>query len=139
MVDPGTPKVETLVLPLSGWVLQWRTDGWWREVQPAQFRAEQAGEAVPDDDWVRWTGKLIRAAKGGSGSGAPRWWLIYDELPLAEEPHVLLGDGTGPPIVILGRIWACEWFSPGQQVTVTVGRERWVVPFDPLDDVSPSA
>jgi hypothetical protein len=47
-----TAGIDTLVLPLSGWVFQWRADRAWRELGPQQWHDETAGTFVPgDDEW----------------------------------------------------------------------------------------
>ncbi|MDX6254111.1 MAG: hypothetical protein QOJ11_445 [Frankiales bacterium] len=126
-VDEG--QVETLVLPLSGWVFQWRHDGWWREVDPDQYRDELAGVFTSSgDEWVRWTGTVHRLARGGWALH-PRWQMVYDELPEGCTPRVVLDDGTVPPIIVVGQVWVCEWVSVPQPATVTVGAEQWVMPF----------
>jgi hypothetical protein len=128
VLDPT--GLETLVLPLSGWVFQWRADGWWRELAPDQWRAELDGVFTPSgDEWVQWAGTVHRLAKGG-WSDAPRPFVVYSELVPGLVPQVVLADGGRPPIVRLGRIWVCEWVSLPQPATVTVGAEEWVVPFD---------
>ena len=127
-----TPEVETLVTPGFGWVFQWREDGWWRDLDRAQLREEEAGEYVADrDDWVRWTGTLpICQGRGLSLDGRPRWFLVHGELPLTGAAHVRLRDGTEPAVMTLGRIWVCEWFSGTQDATVTVGEQTSVMPLE---------
>ena len=126
-----TAAVETLVLPLSGRVFQWRQDQTWRELDPEQLCDETAGRFVPDEDeWVHSTGTLYRQGRGGGWTGEPTWWLVYDELPPGGTPQVRLPDGTEPPVVTLGGIWMCEWVSLPQPATVTVGSESWVVPYE---------
>jgi hypothetical protein len=129
MTSDGT-TVETLVLPLSHWVFQWRDDGFWREVDPAQYRDELDGVFTSNgDDWVRWTGTVHRLARGG-WSLQPRWRMVYSELTPGTTPRVVLADGTVPTIVLIGQVWVCEWVSVPQPARVTVGAEQWVVPFD---------
>jgi hypothetical protein len=133
-----TPEVETLVLPGFDWVFQWRDDGHYRDLDPEQFRDEQAGRFVPpDDDWIPWTGTTSNCqGRGGSISPTtPRWFLLSGELPQAGAAHVRLHDGTQPAVVTLGRIWICEWFSRVQDATVTVGDRTWVMPFKRLRDL----
>lgn len=123
------PSVETRFLPLSGWLFQWRADGYWRELNDKQHRAELAGGFVPgEDDWIRWTGSTQRMAKGG-WSLRPRWQLVYSELTPGAPPRVVLEDATEPPILQIGGVWMCEWVSTPRPVTVMVGSESWVVPF----------
>lgn len=130
-------EVQTLVLPLSGWIFQWRSDDHWRELDADQYRAEQDGTHVPgEDEWVAWTGTLHRLARGGWGQ-RPRWQLIYSELTDGRQPHVVVADGTEPPIMTFGGLWLCEWIGVPQPATVTVGPERWVVPLGRRPDYLP--
>jgi hypothetical protein len=46
-------ELETLRLPLSGRVFLSRSDGAWRDLDPAQYADEQSGEFEPvADDWT---------------------------------------------------------------------------------------
>jgi hypothetical protein len=56
--------------------------------------------------------------------------MVYSELTSGTTPRVVLADGTVPAVVLIGRIWVCEWVSVPQPATVTVDAEQWVVPFD---------
>lgn len=129
-MTPEGKAVQTLLLPLSQWVFQWRTDGCWREVDPEQYRDELAGVfRSAGEEWVRWTGTVHRLARGG-WSLHSRWQMVYSELNQDATPRVVLADGTLPPVVVIGRVWVCEWVSVPQPATVTVGAEEWVVSFD---------
>ena len=71
--------VTTLVLPESGWLLQWRSDGYWRELSGAQDRDEIAGIHIPPSwEWAAWTGlpNPHGRAKGAPGMGKPPHWCI---------------------------------------------------------------
>jgi hypothetical protein len=126
-----TAGIETLVLPLSGWVFQWRADQAWRELGPTQWHDEMGGTFVPgEEEWVRWTGTLHRTSRAQGWTGDPSWWLIYDERPAGISPQVRLHDGTEPPVVTLGGIWMCEWVSRPQPATVTIGEQGWVIHFE---------
>jgi hypothetical protein len=132
MVGGATHEhVQSLVLPGSGWLLQWRSDGFWREVDSAQHRAEVGGSHLPaEDDWVRWSGTFHQQAKGGGWDGRPTWWLIYGELPEHATPSVVLADGQRPSVVLLvGKVWACEWFSQPQPATLHMGGEQFAFAF----------
>lgn len=118
--------IATLRLPGIGWLLQWRSDGFWRELNHAQYRAERDGSHLPaEDDWVRWSGTRRPQARGGDWGGTSSWWLVYGELPGAGTPSVVLADGTCPPVPRLGRVWACEWLSEAQAATVRVDGEQF--------------
>lgn len=118
--------IETVVLPLSGWVFQWRVDGYWRELNRAQYDDELAGRFEPRvDDWVRWTGTLHRQARGHFAAGDTGWKLVYDELHDDATARVVLADGSEPPITVLGRIWMSEWVGDQLPATVTVGSDSW--------------
>jgi hypothetical protein len=111
--------VETLVMPLSGWVFQWRSDGWWRELSTDQHRDEAAGV------------RLVTA-------WAPTWWLVYGKLSDTGSPSVVLDDGRQPDVVTLGRLGISEWQSIPQAATVSVGESEWVVPFERRPAYPPS-
>lgn len=123
-------EVRTLELPGSGWLLQWRGDGCWRELTSAQYRDERAGSHVPvDDEWVRWTGTYHQQARGGGWDGTPAWWVLYGELPGDEAPSVVLADGHRPAVRVVGKVWAAEWRSVAQPATLHLAGVRYDFPF----------
>lgn len=122
--------VTDLRLPGVGRVLQWRADGFWRELNDAQHRDEREGLFVPaGDEWVRWTGLHQPQAGGGGWDGTAAWWCVYGELPHGVRPEVVLAGRNRPEVLTVGRIWACEWFSPAQPATVRVGAGEFELPF----------
>jgi len=134
----GTPvasddekEVTTLRLPGINWLLQWRSDGFWRDLNDAQYRDELSGLHAPSgEEWVEWSGISQPQARGGEWGGTSTWWLIYGEVPAGSgTPSVALADGTRPPVLLLGRLWACEWRAVAQPATVRVGREQFHIPF----------
>jgi hypothetical protein len=128
--DSAAKDITTLRLPGIGWLLQWRRDGFWRELNEIQHQSEFDGSHVPErDEWVRWSGLLQPQARGGEWGGVATWWLIYGELPGSMTPSVVLADGTRPPVLLLGRLWACEWRAVAQMATVHVEGERFDLPF----------
>ncbi|MGK5683103.1 hypothetical protein [Actinoplanes sp. URMC 104] len=131
MADNSAARdVATLRLPGIGWLLQWRSDGFWRDLSDAQDQDERAGVHTPaEDDWVRWSGHAAPHARGGAWGGTTTWWLVYGELPGSTAPTVELADGTRPPVLQVGRVWACEWHAAAQPVSVHVENERFDLPF----------
>jgi hypothetical protein len=128
--DSAANDITTLRLPGIGWLLQWRSDGFWRDLNNAQHHDELDGSHLPaEDDWVRWHGRAQPQARGGEWGGVATWWLIYGELPGNVIPHVVLADGTYPPVLRLGRVWACEWRAVAQPATVHVGGEQFNLAF----------
>lgn len=128
--DSAAGDITTLRLPGSGWLLQWRSDGFWRELHESQHHAELDGSHVPaEDEWARWTGLTQPHARGGEWGGVATWWLVYGELPGSTAPSVVLADGTRPPVLLSGRLWACEWHAAAQPATVCVEGERFDLPF----------
>jgi hypothetical protein len=124
--DPAARDIASLRLPGIGWLLQWRTDGFWRDLNDAQHHDELGGSHVPpDDDWVRWSGLAQPQARGGEWGGVETWWLLYGELPGSATPTVVLADGTRPPVLVLEQVWACEWRAVAQPVSVRVGAEEF--------------
>ena len=120
----------TLRLPGIGWLLQWRADGFWRELSDLQHQDELSGvQMAGEDEWVRWSGLPQPHARGGEWPGIPTWWLVYGELPGSAVPTVDLTDGTRPPVLVLGRVWACEWHAQAQPVIVGVEGEQFDLPF----------
>ncbi|MBU2664512.1 hypothetical protein KOI35_13495 [Actinoplanes bogorensis] len=119
-----------LELPGSGWWLQWREDGFWREINDAQRHDEAAGRHVPgEDEWVAWTGSRQPQSRGGDWGGAA-WWLLYGELPAdGTAPRVELQDAAQPPVLVLGQVWACEWHAVAQPATVHIAGQQVVLPF----------
>jgi hypothetical protein len=121
--------ITTLRLPGIGWLLQWRGDGFWRELGDLQHQDELNGvHMAGEDEWVRWSGLPQPQTRGGAWSGIPAWWLVYGELPGSAAPTVDLTDGTRPPVLVLGRVWACEWRARAQPVTVRVEGEQFDLP-----------
>jgi hypothetical protein len=122
-------EISTLRLPGIGHRLQWREDGFWRELSDDQYRDEAFPPA--DEEWVAWSGHVQPQARGGEWGGVSTWWLVYGELPRAgpATPGVVLDDGTRPPVHVLGRVWAGEWQAVAQPVTVRVAEHRFVLPF----------
>ncbi|HEY3924607.1 MAG TPA: hypothetical protein VGL75_08590 [Acidothermaceae bacterium] len=120
--------IETVSLPLSSWVFQWRDDGYWRELCLAQHDDELAGRFNPPaDDWVEWTGTTYHLSRAESALSTTGWRLVYSELPRDCSPSVVLVDGTNPPIVVLGGLWMSEWVGGGLPATVTVGTDSWAL------------
>lgn len=121
--------IETVVLPCSSWVFQWRDDGCWRELNASQHEDELAGRfSPPADDWVKWTGTNYHLSRAESAISETGWRLVYSELPRDCSPGVVLADGTIPPIVVLGGLWMSEWVGGGLPATVTVGTDSWILP-----------
>lgn len=131
MADDSVARdITTLRLPGIGWLLQWRSDGFWRDLNDAQHHDELSGSHVPaEDDWVRWSGFAQPQGRGGEWGGVATWWLIYGELPGGATPSVVLADGTSPPVLRLGRVWACEWRTAAQPATVRVRGEQFELAF----------
>ncbi len=126
----GEPQVRTLLLPGIGYLLQWRSDGFWREVNDVQHRDEAAGVFVPGEhEWTAWTGFARPHARGGEWDGVAAWWMVYGELPGEQAPDVVLTAGTRPPVQVLGRVWACEWHAVAQPATVHLQGQQFVLPF----------
>ena len=67
-----TREIETRKLPGFGWILQWRGDGFWRDLDYAQHEGPSA-----EDEWVRWTGTARPQARGGDWGGVTH--LPYSE------------------------------------------------------------
>jgi hypothetical protein len=130
VVGGSAGHIVTLILPGSGWLLQWRSDGFWRELNDAQHRAELDGSHLPaENEWVRWSGFYQPQARGGDWDRGPTWWFVYGELPGRATPSVVLADGKRPPVLLLGRVWACEWLSEAQPATVHVEGKQFNLPF----------
>ncbi|MEU4161698.1 hypothetical protein [Actinoplanes sp. NPDC026670] len=122
--------VQTLHLPGSGWILQWRSDGFWRDLNSAQHRAELDGSHVPaEDEWVRWSGTYHQQARGGGRDTMPAWWLLYGELPGGTVPSVVLDDGRRPAVLTVGKVWASEWLSVPQTATLHLDGGQFLFPF----------
>ncbi|MFG1606695.1 hypothetical protein [Actinoplanes sp. NPDC049265] len=126
----GQPRVSTLRLPGVGYLLQWRSDGFWRELNDVQDRDEAAGMFLPgEDEWAAWTGVAQPYSRGGGWGGAAAWWMVYGELPGEQTPDVVLADGARPPAQVLGRVWACEWHAVARPATVHLQGRQFVLPF----------
>ena len=116
--------VESLVLTGVGCVLQWRSDGSWRQVDVNQLADERSGRHVPtEDDWAAWTGLQDWQGRGARYDGRPGWFSAFGEVPPGAHVTVQLADGARPEVRHVGRLWGAQWFSVVQPVTVQVGAE----------------
>ena len=125
-------RVVTLTMQFGWWRLQWCEDGRWRQVDTNQMEAEATGQLTPsEDDWSVWNGddSVFGRAEVPEGRDDPSWWLLYGELPLVGAVRVWSRDGTLLPVRVIGRVWACEWQSLKQPVTVEIGNRRVVHEF----------
>jgi hypothetical protein len=126
-------RIDTLTTQFGRWRLQWREDGRWRQVDANQSAAEEVGEYTSEDgDWSIWTGAadgVTGRAEVPEGRDEPTWWLLYGELPAVGEVRVRSRDGTELPVRTVGRVWACEWHSLKEPVTVQIGDLRRVHEF----------
>jgi hypothetical protein len=98
------------------------------------MEAEAAGEFTSgEDEWLLWTGApdVIGMASLPGSPDEPSWWLLYGELPVVGAVRVLAEDGNELPVRVVGKVWACEWRSPRQPVTVEIGARRFVREFMP--------
>jgi len=125
--------VETLVLPLSGYRLQSRSDGCWRDVGGEQWAAEAAGElAATEEDWGSSRGAggtlQMRMQCRPTDLAEPTWWLLFGDRPEDGVVRVTLADGSKPTVHVLGQVWGCEWVSLCQQATVSLGSRDEVTP-----------
>ena len=132
MSDANDATVETLLLPLSGFRLQWRPDdGLWREIDPHQWADEELGHFTPTpQEWGRAPGgscQLRMQARPGD-LPEPTWWLLYGERPMGATVQVRLADGHTPLVQVLGQVWGCEWISLYQQAMVTLGDRDLTMP-----------
>jgi hypothetical protein len=122
--------VETLVLPVSRLVFLWRTDGYYRILgEDYLFDAQLGIDADCEEEWIRWTGTVYREGRGQGVWSEPGWWSTYGELPPGATVTVTLASGHEPQVRTIGRIWACEWVSMAQDSHMTVGDERYSLPF----------
>lgn len=123
--------IKFLELP-ANWRLQWRSDGHWRQVHAQHHRKEMAGLLVPGEaaDWTPWSGREpLEGRGGGRWDGTPTWWSLVGELLDGAGVEVVLADGHHPPVLQVGRVWACTWVSPPQPATVRRGASEVTMPF----------
>lgn len=119
------PSVQSLRLPGSRWVLQWRDDGRWRDVTTDQLADELLDRQPPStDDWVPWTGDHGWQGRGGSVDGGPATFSLIGELPAEGDVEVRLADGSRPAVHTVGKIWGATWHAAPQPVTVLVGHDE---------------
>lgn len=129
--------VQTLHLPMSGLRLQWRSDGFFREVLAGQWAQEESGEWIPArEEWVAATGPSyqMRMERRPGDPPEPTWILLYGERAAEAMVSVRLADGSTPRVHVLGQVWGCEWIGLYQQATVSVGGEDWTTP--PIERVA---
>ena len=118
-VSGSHAPVERLRLSRSGWSLEWRHDGHWREIDPAQLADEQAGAFTPGEaEWGAWTAvETFTGRQVALAGSTDSVWVLYGEFR-DEAPVVVLRDGTQPLVATVGRLWACEWIGPAGTVEV---------------------
>ena len=126
---------QTLRMPRSGLLVQWRpATRSWRIGKPDQL-AEYDSNPIYDEGWTEWTGhpalegRSQQAALPDGPNTLSTWWMVYGEHRF-EPISVSLLDGTDVPIEKVGGVWAAEWSSPPQSVTVRRGTTETIVPFD---------
>ena len=131
---------QTLRMPRSGLLVQWRpSTRSWRIGQPDQL-AEYDSNPIYDEVWTEWTGhpnslegRSQQAARPDGPNTLSTWWMVYGEHRY-EPISVSLLDGTDVPVEKVGGVWAAEWSSLPQSVTVRRGTAETIVPFDrPVD------
>jgi len=75
-----------------------------------------------ESDWTPCSGtEQLVGSCGGPFDGAATWWLLVGELFEDAATEVVLADGRRPPVLQVGRVWACTWVSPLQSATVRRG------------------
>ncbi|MEU8816783.1 hypothetical protein [Actinoplanes sp. NPDC048796] len=45
--------------------------------------------------------------------------MTYGELTGTKAPAVLLADGQRPAVLVVGMVWAAEWWSGQQEFTIS--------------------
>lgn len=125
-----SPRVETLLLPLTQYRLQWREDGYWRAWPPDQWQHVEWADANDPDSWAAWTGEHW---EGGVIVDDDRLLLgAYGEMPAdGSDVTVTLTDGTPIPLLHVGKMWACEWSTPLKRFEVAYRGELLPVGLPP--------
>ncbi len=131
--------LQTLRMPRSGLLVQWRPSTHsWRIGKPDQL-AEYDSNPIYEEVWTEWTGhpalegRSQQAALSEGPNTVSTWWMVYGEHRY-EPISVSLLDGTDVPVEKVGGVWAAEWSSLPQSVTVRRGTAETIVPFDrPVD------
>lgn len=127
--------ISAIVLPGSGWIFEWRSDGWWRELGSDQRRDEASGKLTPGpDEWVRWSGEQHHQfLRRIDPSGRP-WIVAYEETsPDHAEKAQITGAASAHMISLGGHLLICEWIDEGQPVTISHAGQRWVAHIHPHD------
>lgn len=113
------------ILPVSGWHLRWRADGY--------FQILRADDPEDDTDWIPWTHP---SESGVTGSGevppgdtnAPTWWVWWSTCLPEDEITGWLADDHDLTIVRVGRIWAAEYRSTPQPLFLNRNGELMTLP-----------
>jgi len=108
--------VQMLTLPRSQFQLQWRAkDSMWRALPANQ-------PELQDEAWAEWRpgeDSFVRSyLDSGRASHTQTWWVLYGEAPSEQTVTVALAGGSQPPVLGVGRLWACEWVGTAQDVRV---------------------
>jgi hypothetical protein len=119
--------IESTVLPLSGLHLQWRpADRSGRVLDAVQAAADDpVSVALNDEMWWTWNGEgsSVLLADGDVWT-RPSWIVRYGQMPAGGKVTVTLADGRRPAVVVVGQVWAAEWFGLAQAVTVRYDDEE---------------
>lgn len=115
---PVDSIVSTVRMMLSGWVFDWRADGYFRSASP-----EQVADRV-SADWIGWSGSSAGITSTGQAHPGdypyPTWWQSWGQARPDEQVACRLADDTQLEVIRLGGLWICEWCSLAQQAFVRV-------------------
>ena len=107
--------VDSVTMPASGWTWQWRSDGYYRIVEP--------GDQTPPevDTWSAWEPSC--AAQSGQvppgDSSDPTWWVYHGTARPEQSVHAWLADDTDIDVVRLGWLWIAECVALAQPAFIS--------------------
>ncbi len=121
--------IRELSLPLSGLLVQWRTDDGYSRITPPPGASPLTSSITA---WQPCTGAdTIYAASGHASDSADPWWAVWGTCPPGtNEVVVVLPDGATPPVERADRLWAAEWAGQPRSVRVRIGKHEAAVPFE---------
>ena len=125
-------RIDRLILPVSGMVLQYRQDG--RHLVAAAdaleilYEAEQQGVPIwsePDYTAVTAFGEVFPG-----DVPHPTWWAVVGTAPPNTTIDVTVDDDqvSDPPVYRLADLWACEWIAHPAVVRVHRSDDHQICP-----------
>jgi hypothetical protein len=113
--------VQRVAMPLSRFTFEWRSDGWFRCLDPddAEDWADVEWETWdPDHDSMTGLGEAVAGDRA-----AATWWLWWGQARPEQKVAAWLADDTDVAVARLGYLWIAEWSGTAQTMFVAIDGE----------------